>query len=149
MNCIEHISNIVKIEAYPLSDISVSMPYTISLRVPASAVTITGTPVGVLLKQDDSAEANCALVRDDGGSLFSNSLSWQADGTGQGVLQQISDLVAGSYHYIIYTYDGTRKLLYNWCGLGKTIYENRMTGGDESLSVSFSIKSRFPILTIL
>ena len=149
MNCIEHISNIVRIETYPLGDISVSIPYTISPKVPASAVTITGTPVAVLLKQDDSAEANCALVRDAGGPLFSNSLSWQADGDSQGVLQQINDLTAGSYHYIIYTYDGTRKLLYNWCGLGKATYENRMTGGDESLSVSFSIKSRYPILTIL
>lgn len=149
MNCIEHISNIVRIEAYPLADISISIPYTILLIVPASAVIITGTPVDVLLKQDDSAEANCGLVRDDGGSFFSNSLSWQTDGAGQGILQQISDLVARSYHYIIYTYDGTRKLVYNWCGLGKAIYENRMTGGDESLSVSFSIKSRFPILTIV
>lgn len=149
MNCVEHISNIIKIEAYPFSDISVSIPYTISLIVPASAVTITGTPVAVSLKQDDSAEANCSLVRDAGGSLFSNSLSWRSDGVGTDVLQQINNLVGGSYHYIIYTYDGTRKLLYNWCELGKAVFENRMTGGDESLSISFSIKSRFPILTIV
>lgn len=149
MKCIEHISNIIRIEAYPFSDISISIPYTISPILPVSAVTITGTPVAVSLKQDDSAEANCSLVRNAGGSLFTNTLSWRPDGVGPDVLQQINDLVGGSYHYIIYTYDGTRKLLYNWCGLGKAIYENRMTGGDENYSLSFSIKSRFPIMTIV
>lgn len=149
MFCNEEISDIIKIEAYSIKDISLSIPYTICPVVEASMVKFKGTPLVLSLKQDNSASAKSSMDRNAGGPLFTNSLSWQTDDLTKDTLEQIGTLTADPHHFLLHTYDSRRLLLYNWCSFGKTSPSDSMNGGEQSISLSFSIKSRYPLLTLI
>ncbi len=148
MDCLELIFDIIKIEAYNLKDVKLPIPFTHNMTVKASAVSISGTPVVLSLKEN-SAEASCSLSQNDAGDLYSNTLSWQTDDSQPETLQQIGSLSAERMHYIVTTYGGRRKLLYNWCGFGRTLPSASTSESDDIITMTFSIDSRLPILTLV
>lgn len=148
MSCFEIISDIIKIEVYEYKNVNMSVPFTHERVIRSSAVSLSGTPVVLSLKEG-TAEARCTLNASDAGDQFNNSLTWQADDNLVATLQQTSRLSAGRFHYIITTYDGVRKLLYNWCGIGRTLPDSSMSGNTETSAMTFSVTSRFPILTLI
>lgn len=150
MNCseLEAIGDIVKIEAYDLSEVTLSLPYTSSMVIPSSAVGFTGKPIALSLKQD-SARASCVMSSSEKGDIYKNTLSYETDDMQSETLRQVGNLTAGGHHYLLTTYSGARKLLFNWCGFGRTFSNLSLAGSEDSLSVSFSIDSRLPILTLI
>lgn len=148
MNCSELVQDIIRIEAYDFKNVSLALPYTHEMTVKASSVIFSGTPVVLSLKEN-SGEAHCVMSTNEAGDIFQNSLSWKTDDTQPETLQQVSSLTYGRIHYLITTYGGVRKLLYNWCGIGRTRQEASISGTDETLAMSFSVNSRFPILTLI
>lgn len=148
MNCSELIADIISIKAYDFKNVSLALPYTHDMTVKASSVIFSGLPVILSLKEN-SGEARCVLNSNEAGDIYQNSLSWQTDDTEPETLQQISALTTGRTHYLITTYGGARKLLYNWCGIGRTRLEGSISGSTETIGASFSVNSRFPILTLL
>mgnify|MGYP000030141055 FL=1 len=148
MNCSELIADIISIKAYDFKDVSLALPYTHDMTVKASSVIFSGLPVILSLKEN-SGEARCVLSSSEAGDIYQNSLSWQTDDTEPETLRQISALTTGRTHYLITTYAGTRKLLYNWCGIGRIRLEASLSGSSETIGASFSVNSRFPILTLL
>lgn len=148
MSCLEFISDIIKIEAYGMKHVSLSVPFTHDRVMPLSAVSFSAAPVVLSLKQG-TAEARCSLNASDAGDQFNNSLTWQADDNLTETLQQVSRLSSGRHHYIVTTYDGVRKLLYNWCGTGRTLPDNSISGNTETCALSFNVTSRYPILTLI
>lgn len=148
MTCIETISDIIKIEAYGSKDVNLSIPFTHDRMIRSSVVTMLGTPVIISLKEG-TAEARCSLKVSEAGDQFENSLTWQVDDNMPETLQQISSLSAGRYHYVITTYSGLRKLIYNWCGVGRTLPDGSMSGNTETITMTFLITGRHPILTLI
>lgn len=149
MECSEQISNIIRIEAYPFKAITLSIPFTNRPFIQESAVKVSGTPVVLSLKQDDSAQAESIMSRASDGISYTNTLNWQTDDLLNETLEQIGVLSANPHHFILHTYSGTRKFIYNWCSFGKVSPTSSMSGGNDTMSLSFSIKSRIPILTLL
>ena len=148
MDCLEFITDIIKIEAYDLKDVNLSVPFTHDLAIRASSVSITGVPIVVSLKQN-SAEARTSLSTSDAGDLFENTLSWQTDDNLPETLLQVSSLSASRKHYIITTYGGIRKLVYNWIGVGRTKPDASISCSEETIAMSFKVNGRIPILTLL
>lgn len=148
MDCLEFLSDIIKIEAYKLKEVVLPIPFTHNMTIKESAVSFSGVPVVLSLKEN-TAEATCAMVQSESGDLYKNTLSWQTDDNNSDTLQQISRLSAERMHYIVTTYGGRRKLLYNWCGFGRTLPNTSLSGSEETISMSFSIDSRLPILTLI
>ncbi|MCM0717349.1 hypothetical protein NBH15_03560 [Parabacteroides sp. W1-Q-101] len=148
MNCIELISDIIKIEAYADKDVHFSIPFTHDRVVRSSAVTLSGTPLLLSLKEG-TAEARCSMETSESGDRFDNSLTWQVDDNRPDTLQQIGILSSGRYHYMITTYGGIRKFIYNWCGAGRTLPDSSMSGNTETTSMKFSVTGRHPILTLI
>ena len=148
MDCLEFISDIIKIEACKLKEVILPIPFTHSMTVKESAVSIAGVPVVLSLKEN-TAEASCVMSQNDAGDLYKNTLSWQTDDSSPETLLQIAGLSAERMHYIVTTYGGRRKLLYNWCGFGRTVPSISQSGSDETIAMSFSIDSRLPILTVV
>lgn len=147
MNCIEIISDIIKIEAYRSKDISLCIPFTHDRVISSSAVILSGTPE-VLSLREGTAEARCSLKVSDAGDQFENTLTWQVDDNLPETLQQVGRLSADRYHYVITTYGGVRKLIYNWCRMGRTLPDGTMSGSSETISMTFSVTGRHPILTL-
>lgn len=148
MNCSELIADIISIKAYDLKNVRLALPYTHDMTVKASSVVFSGVPILLSLKES-SGEARCVLSVNEAGDIYQNTLSWQTDDTEPETLQQISALTTARMHYLISTYGGARKLLYNWCGIGRTRQEASISGSTETISMSFSVNSRFPILTLV
>lgn len=148
MNCLEIISDIIKIEAYGNKNICLSIPFTHDRIIRSSVVTLSGTPMLLSLKEG-TAEARCSLKASEAGDQFENSLTWQVDDNLPETLQQIGHLSSGRYHYIVTTYGGVRKLIYNWSGMGRTLPDGSMSGDAETISMTFSVIGRHPILTLI
>lgn len=147
MNCNEEFKDIVKIEAYSLGDITLSPTFSFSPIIDYSLVSFSGSPIHVSVSEN-SAQANSSMIRNEAGTIYENSLSWQSQDLSDETLSQIGELVRGKYHFLLHTYDGKIKLIYNWCGFGKVIFKNQMATSDESYNLSFNSKSRYPILTL-
>lgn len=148
MNCLEILTDIIRIEAYKLKDIYLLIPFTHSMTLLSSCINISGTPERIFMKEN-SAESRCVLSTGEAGDLYENSLSWQAEGNGAETLRQIGLLSASRMHYIITSYDGTRRLLYNWCGMGRTLPDQSVSGNEGTAAMSFKVSSRMPVLTIV
>ena len=148
MNCLELITDIIKIEAYDFKEITLSVPFTHDMAIESSSVSFSGTPVVVSMKEN-SAEARTTLSTNDAGDLYENTLSWKTDDNLPETLRQVGSLSASRKHYLITTYDGTRKLVYNWIGIGRTKPDASISGSEETISMSFKVSGRIPILTFL
>lgn len=148
MSCIELISDIVKIEAYDLKNVSLLIPFTHDMVIQSSAVSFSGTPIVLSLKEN-SAQARSTLQKSEAGDLYQNTLSWQTNDNQTETLRQAGTLSAARSHLLLTTYGGTRKLIYNWCSLGRTLPDASISGTDETIAMAFSITSRFPILTLI
>lgn len=148
MDCLEFISDIIKIEAYDFKDVILSVPFTHDMVIESSSVNFSGTPVVISMKEN-SAEARTTLSTNDAGDLYENTLSWKTNDNLPGTLRQVGSLSASRNHYLITTYGGTRKLVYNWIGIGRTKPDASISGNEETIGMSFKVTGRIPILTLL
>ena len=148
MNCIEKIGNIAKIEAYSYDQISIPFSYINSLQLSQTAVSISGQPEKVIF-QENSASASCSDQDSASGKVYTNMLTWQTDENDSEVYDQISRFISLPYHFILTTFDGEKKLIFNWFKSGKTNQNQKKKKKKKIIRLNYSGKSLIPILTLI
>lgn len=148
MNCIEKIGNIAKIEAYSYDQISIPFSYINSLQLSLTAVSISGQPEEVIF-QENSASATCSDQDSASGKVYTNTITWQTDENDSDVYDQISRFISLPYHFIITTFDGEKKLIFNWFKSGKTTQNQEIKEDGKNFRMNYSGKGLIPILTLI
>lgn len=148
MYCLENISNITGIEAWPWNAVTPSVLYTFRHTMKASSFNFSGKPV-VLLVKELTGQAECGLEHTEAGPIYQLSLTWETADASPEVLEQVSALENEPFHFVLFTEDGSRKLVYNWNGIGKLIARDEMSGEDRTITLSIAFRSRIPLLTLI
>lgn len=148
MNCIEKIGNIAKIDAYSYDHISIPFSYINTLQLSQTAVSILGQPEEVIF-QENSASSTCSDQDSASGKIYTNTLTWQTDENDTEVYEQISRFISLPYHFIITTFDGEKKLIFNWFKAGKITQNQDIKEGGVTFRLNYSGKSLIPILTLI
>ncbi|MDR1980375.1 MAG: hypothetical protein LBQ39_01985 [Tannerellaceae bacterium] len=144
--CEELNLEVVRIDAYPQEAITLPVGYTQKRTVPASALTLSGQPLSLSLREQ-TGNVKSVRSEDAAGPLFTNTIQWQADDTSATTLAQIHALETADYHFIVYTYGGKRRLIYNEDANGRT-HADINTSDEETANLSYTIHSRLPVLLV-
>jgi hypothetical protein len=144
--CEELNLEVIRIDAYPQEAITLPVGYTQKRTIPASALSLSGQPLSLSLREQ-TGSVKSVRTEDAAGPLFTNTLQWQADDASASTLAQIHALETADYHFIVHTYGGRRRLLYNEDAIGRTLADIS-TSDEETANLTYTIHSRIPVLLI-